>query len=193
MFEIPTSINVDGVEYHIRNNGDFRIVLDCFLALGDEELNKQERLFASLIIFYDAFSNVEELCFHENLEELISKMFEFFNCGSSSIGTHSKHKLVDWEQDAQLICSAVNKVAGKEIRFEPYLHWWTFMGYYTAVGESLLSTIITIRDKIIRGRKLEKHEKEFKRDNPQYFTWNSRTMEEKEADQIVRDMWNSES
>lgn len=195
MFEIPTTIEVDGIEYKIRNNGDFRMVLDCFLALGDEDLDQQERLFASLIIFYEKFNSIEDI--YDNIssvEELVKKMYDFFNCGSPTpLGTKANHKLVDWGQDAQIICSAVNKVAGKEIRFEPYVHWWTFMGYYTAVGNSLLATIITIRDKIINGKKLEKYEREFRTNNPQYFTWNSRAVEEKEADKIVKELWNNES
>ena len=100
-------------------------------------------------------------------------MFDFFNCGrSQSIGKKMNHKLIDWEQDSQIICSAINKVANKEVRAEPYIHWWTFMGYYSAVGESLLSTIVSIRDKIVRGKKLEKHERIFRQENPEYFIWN---------------------
>ena len=55
MYEIPTTIELDGKEFNIRNNGDYRTILDCFNALQDAELNKQERLFASLIIFYQDF------------------------------------------------------------------------------------------------------------------------------------------
>ena len=30
MYEIPTKVNIGGTEYQIRNNGDYRMVLDCF-------------------------------------------------------------------------------------------------------------------------------------------------------------------
>ena len=100
------------------------------------------------------------------------------------------HKLIDWGMDSQMICSAINKVANKEVRAEPYIHWWTFMGYYSAVGESLLSTVITIRDKMVRGKKLEKHEKEFRRDNPEYFVWNTNRVEDEEAEELFRQLWN---
>ena len=53
MYEIPTSIQIGEQSYPIRNNGDYRMVLDCFVALNDIELSQQERLYASLIIFYD--------------------------------------------------------------------------------------------------------------------------------------------
>ena len=191
MYEIPTSIYIDGMEYKIRNNGDFRVILDCFQALGDIELTAKERLLAALIIFYEDFLTIDDLIAKENLEILISKMFEFFNCGSDNVGTQSTRKLLDWQQDEQLICSAVNRVANKEIRLEPYIHWWTFMGYFTAIGDAPISTIIHIRDKIINGKKLEKHEQEYRRNNPQYFTWNSKTVEENEADKLVRELWDN--
>ena len=65
------------------------------------------------------------------------------------------------------------------------------MGYYTAIGECPLSTVIHIRDKIVTGKKLEKYERNFRNSNPQYFTWNSKTIEEKEADRLVRELWNA--
>lgn len=194
MFEIPTSLVVGEQRYQIRNDGDYRTILDCFLALGDEELTAQERLFACLIIFYNDLTDIESVAatFGENLEEAVEKMYNFFKCGvADGFGKKSNYKLIDWEQDAQLICSAINKVAGVEVRAVPYMHWWTFMGHYSAVGESPLSTIISIRDKIIKGKKLEKYEREFRTENPEYFTWKSKTVDDLEADKLVKELWNS--
>ena len=191
MYTIPTSITIDGVEHKIRNNGDFRVILDCFQALEDVELDARERLLACLIIFYEDINSITDIEKIENLQEAVTKMYNFFSCGSQSVGTQTTRKLIDWEQDSQLICSAVNKVAGTEIRALPYLHWWTFMGYYSSVGECPLSTIIRIRDKILKGKKLEKGEREFRAENPRYFNWNSKTVEENEADMLVRSLWNN--
>lgn len=190
MYEIPTSINLGGHEFHIRKDGDYRMVLDCFCALEDTELTGSERVVSALMIFYEDINTVDDLAKFEDIQEAVSEMFKFFNC--NGVGKNVNHKLVDWENDSQLICSAVNKVANMEIRSAPYIHWWTFMGYYAAVGESPLSTIIGIRDKIIRGKKLEKYESEFKRNNPSYFVWNSSTVQDQEADKYVREqIWNS--
>lgn len=191
MYSIPTKIIIDGVEYKIRNDGDYRVILDCFVALGDVELTAKERLLAGLIIFYEDFTSIYDFTQDIPIDQLVSEMYNFFNCGSDTVGTQSHRKLIDWEQDCQLICSAVNKVCGKEIRSEPYMHWWTFMGYFTAIGESPISTIIHIRDKIVHGKKLEKHEREYRNNNPQYFIWNNKTVEEQEADQLVRALWDS--
>lgn len=192
MFEIPTYIQVGEQSFNIRNKGDFRMVLDCFSALNDVELDKEERLIACLMIFYEDFDEVEDVLNCDELEALVKEMYKFFNCGNANgVGNKTNHNLVDWEQDQQLICSAVNNVAKKEIRLEEYLHWWTFMGYYLAIGESPLSTIVSIRHKIAEGKKLEKYEQEFRRENPQYFIWKSQSLEEKEAQQAIMDMWNS--
>ena len=190
MYEIPTTITVGSTEYQIRNKGDYRMVLDCFSALQDASLNSNERLFCSLIIFYEDINCIADINKFEDLEEAATKMFDFFNCGrSQSIGKKMNHKLIDWEQDSQIICSAINKVANKEVRAEPYIHWWTFMGYYSAVGESLLSTIVSIRDKIVRGKKLEKSERTFRQENPEYFVWNTNNIDD-EAEELFNELWN---
>ena len=192
MYELPISVTVDNREYAIRNKGDFRMVLDCFNALNDLELEKDERIISSLIIFYQDFTCVEDISNCEYVETLAKEMMKFFNCGSDDKDERkSNYRLIDWDKDSNLICSAVNKVAGKEIRAEQYIHWWTFMGYYIAIGDSPLSTILGIRNKMLSNKKLEKYEQQFKRNNPQYFVWNSRSMQEKEADKLAKEIWNS--
>lgn len=194
MYELPITVLVNDIEYTIRNKGDFRMVLDCFSALGDMELEEQFRVYTALIIFYEAIKSIEDVyaVFGNNVNEAITKMYDFFNCGQSDIGLKTPYKLIDWKQDEQMICAAVNNVANKEIRFEPYIHWWTFMGYYCSVGESTLSTVVNIRSKILKGKRLEKYEKEFKRDNPQYFNWRSKTAQQEEDDRLIREIWNSQ-
>ena len=196
MFELPTSVTIEDKEYKIRNAGDFRMVLDCFSALQDIELEKRERIITSLIIFYDdAFSldSIFEIFDTESkINTAIEKMFDFFNCGQEALGAHHNYKLIDWEKDTHLIASAVNKVAGIEVRAVEYMHWWTFMSHYISVGESTLSTVVNIRGKIVRGKKLEKYEREFRQENPQYFVWNKNTVEQEEIEALGRQLWNSD-
>ncbi len=64
-----------------------------------------------------------------------------------------------------MIVADVNKVAGVEVRAVEFLHWWTFMAYFHAIGEGQLSTLVSIRDKLRRGKKLEKWEQEYYRKN----------------------------
>lgn len=192
MYSIPTEILIGEQSFKITHKGDYRMVLDCFSALEDPELSKQERILTSLLIFYEDLQDLDDLAMFPDLEIAVKEMFKFFNGGGEqTTGASVNHKLIDWEQDSQMICSAINNVAHKEIRSEPYIHWWTFLGYYMAVGESPLATVVGIRDKIVRGKKLEKHEQEFQRNNPQYFVWNRMTAEEQEADLYIRELWNA--
>lgn len=192
MYDIPVSVQVGEETYNIRNKGDFRMVLDCFAALDDEQLTEQERILASVIIFYEDMHCVEDTNKFSDYNTAVTEMFKFFNCGQEeSPGASTNYKLIDWQSDSQLVSSAINNVAGKEIRAEKYIHWWTFMGYYLAVGESALATVVNIRSKIVKGKKLEKYEQEFKKNNPQYFRWNSKTITQREQDELARSLWNS--
>ena len=171
-YDLPTVIEIDGKNYPITNKGDFRMVMDCFSVLSDDEILSSYRTIDCLKIFYEDINEDSDISiFGEHIEEAVNKMNDFFNCNQEQIGMKTNHKLIDWEQDAQLVCAAVNKVAQTEVRSEPYLHWFTFMGYYTSIGESVLATVVSIRHKKATGKKLEKHEKEFVKDNPQYFTF----------------------
>lgn len=194
MFEIPSCLVVGEKQLNITNKGDYRMVLDCFIALNDVELEKEERVYSALIIFYEDFNSIEDLMHFPHLNEAVKQMYWFFNCGDDKgVGANRHRKLIDWQGDSQLIASAVNKVANTEIRLVPYIHWWTFMGYYLAIGESPLATIVGIRSKVMEGKKLEKHEQKFKNDNPQYFIWDNKSIEDKEAEEAVMSLWNSGS
>ena len=193
MYTLPTTVKIRDNDFKIRNKGDFRMVLDCFNALQDDNLSQQERVISSLIIFYDDVHSYEDLCVlfkdDEDLKLAIEKMYDFFNCNQKEVGAKQNYKLIDWDNDSQIICSAINNVANIEIRSLEYLHWWTFMGYYISIGESVLSTVVGIRHKIATGKKLEKYEKDFKKDNPNYFNFDYRTSEQREEDAKFRAMW----
>lgn len=193
MYEIPTTIVIDGQEFPIRCKGDYRMVLDCFVCMNDYELTEEERVIGALIIFYEDFNTVEDVAHigKEQLEQLTKKMYEFMECEQHNM--HSMpYKTIDWDKDSQIICSAVNKIAHMEVRSVEYLHWWTFMGYFSEVGESVLSTVVGIRDKIKKGKKLEKYEKDFKNSNPHYFIWDSRTAQQVKDDEEILSLWNQE-
>lgn len=191
-YSLPTSVLIDGKEFKIRNNADYRVILDCFEALEDIELDSRMRIYTSLIIFYDALSELEDIpkVFGDNFKTAISEMFKFFNCGKDSVGAKSPYKLIDWQADSQMIASAINNVTKKEVRQESYIHWWTFMGYYCAIGESTLSTVVNIRWKLASHKKLEKHERDFKNRNPEYFNWDAKSVNQKENDELLKSLWN---
>ena len=189
MYELPTSVDINGESYKIRENGDFRMILHCFEVLSAEDLTKKERIIACLMIFYEDLDEVEDVLRLPDMEEAVKQIFNFMNAGQEE-QSRASVKLIDWEKDSLLMSSAINNVAGKEIRAEKFLHWWTFIGYYMAIGECALSQIVAIRYKIAHNEKLEKHEKKFRAENPQYFNIDYRTAEQKEAEEYIQNLWN---
>lgn len=194
MYDLPTSITIEDRQYQITDNGDYRVVLDCFNALSDNEESEDINVLASLLIFYNEFNTADDLpTDEETITALVKEMYKFFNCGrEETVGADAGHRLIDWEDDNIMVTAAINNVAHTEIRSLPYLHWWTFMGYYMSVGESVLSTVVGIRSKLLKGKELDKWEKDFKRDNPQYFNWRKRSKEQLDLDEYVRSIWNKE-
>lgn len=158
-YNLPTSLEVCGVEYAIRH--DYRALLDLCDALSSPELNDQEKAFAAFTILYPDFDEMPQ----EHYKEALQKCFWFLNCGQEE-NKKKSHKLVDWSQDIQYIVPPINRILGGDIREEGRsVHWWTFVGAYYEIGDCLFAQIVSIRDKLARGKKLEKHEREWYRQN----------------------------
>lgn len=155
LWSLPTSATIVGVEYQI--HADFRDILDLFRYLDDPDKPEYVRWRIALALFYEG--DIPE----DHRKEAMEYLAYFISCGERD-GKPSP-KLLDWEQDAQAIVADVNKVAGAEVRAVPFLHWWTFVSYFNAIGEGQLSTLVSIRDKLRRGKPLEKWEKEYYRKN----------------------------
>lgn len=163
-YSLPVTVMSGGQAYPIRERGDYRVILDVIAALGDDELTEEERIECALLIFLD--TDIYSL---PDINEAAAGMLEFLRCGYEESARQDDRKLMDWQDDAPMIISGVNRVLGTEVRAVPYMHWWTFFAAYMEIGESTLATVISIRDKAAKGKKLEKYEQDFKREHPEYF------------------------
>jgi hypothetical protein len=72
---------------------------------------------------------------------------------------------MNWKHDFKSLVAPVNRVLGYEIRSVNYLHWYTFLSAYFEIGECQFQTIVSIRSKRMKGKKLENWEQEFYREN----------------------------
>lgn len=157
IYELPTTLNVAGITYPIRT--DFRVIIDILIAMSDPEMEDWERQEVMFLIIYPEHDSIPL----EHYDEACKRATEFIDYNIPS--GKRKPKTLDWGQDAPLIIPAVNKVAGKEVRSLEYLHWWTFLGYFMEIEDGLASQVWAIRQKKAKGKKLEKWEKEFEREN----------------------------
>lgn len=154
-WELPTTAAIGGRLYHLHT--DYRDVLEIFRYLDDPDKPEQLRWRIALALFY------EETLPPENWQAAMEYLAAFLRGGQQEASPGPK--LLDWQQDAQLIVADINKTAGQEIRAMPYLHWWSFLSWFHAIGEGQLSTVVSIRDKLRRGKKLESWEQDYYRKN----------------------------
>lgn len=151
IWSLPQQVELLGKSYGFR--GDYRNVFQIFRCLNDPDRPLWMRWLTTVELFY------EERIPQEALEEAIRYLVWFLNGGQEEIPQGPR--LLDWEQDGAMIVADVNRVAGTEVRALPFLHWWTFLSWFHGIGEGQLSTVVSIRDKLARGRKLEQWEQEY--------------------------------
>jgi len=165
----------DGQEYPI--NCGFRDILNLFEAMNDPDATPQERGYYLLVILYEDFETIPQ----ELWEEAVEKGLWFLNGGTMPPKKEGP-KLMDWEQDFSIIIPAINRVAGMEVRELPALHWWTFLGYYQEIGgDCTFAQVVSIRDKLQRGKPLDKAEREYYRRNREMVDLQTKRTTQEEA------------
>ncbi len=153
---LPYGTELGGKYY--RFHSDFRDILEIFGYFSDPDLPPWLSWQIALTLFYG------ESIAPEYQKPAMEYLVWFVNGGHPE-GEAPGPKLLDWEQDRSLIAADVNKAAGQDVRGLPYLHWWTFLSWFHAIGEGQLSTVVAIRSKLSRGKKLEDWEKDFYREH----------------------------
>jgi len=175
---LPDSLEVNGKEYRIRT--DYRDVLTILTAFDDPDLEPGEKVFVCLYILYPDFGDIPQ----EDLEEAYQQAARFIDCGAEMRDEAKRNpRLVDWEQDERILFPAINAVAGREVRGQEYMHWWTFMGYFMEIHEGTYAQVLQLRQKRAKGKKLEKWEQEFWRTNKDICKIRKKLSQEEKAEQ----------
>jgi len=147
MFELQETVTIDGSSFRIRT--DYRVILEIFVMLNDPDLDDGDKTEALMQMFY-----IER---PENVQAAVEAFADFVEPRKRS--SSKGRGLVDWESDFDLIAAAVNHVLGTECRALTYLHWHSFLGAYMEISpDSLFARVLSMRDKLKTGRKIEKWE-----------------------------------
>nr|DAH40228.1 MAG TPA: hypothetical protein [Bacteriophage sp.] len=181
-YELPKTINIEGVDYDIRT--DFRAILDILIFCDDPDLEPYERQEVMYEILYIDYEKIPVHCY----QEACQKALEFIDGGLDDKKKQQK-KVLDWKQDAALIMPAVNKIAGKELRTESYIHWWTFLGYFMEIEDGLFSQVLSIRQRKAKHKKLEKWERDFERENADLVRIHTTQSEEQKREIANLEKW----
>ena len=156
---LPTQAALGGGAYAIRT--DYRDILELLRWLGgqaDPALDQAERWYVAMGLFYPEFDAMTQDVWPEATRFLA----EFLAAGRRE-QPRPGPALMDWQQDAPLIAAGIGRAAGQDVRTLPYLHWWSFLALFDAIGEGSFATVVAIRDKLRRGRRLENWELDFYR------------------------------
>ena len=169
MWSLPISVEIGGTKYPIRNKCDFRVVLDVISSLSDEELEMEQRVECALFQFYgnDELDTVEKVLTSLNdIQIAIVEMMKIINLGKEETDEEYKPKLMDREHDFTQLSPPISRTLGYSVRdAKNYTHWYDFIGAYMEIGDCTFANIISIRNKRIKGKKLEDWEQEFYREN----------------------------
>lgn len=181
-WDLPVCVEIKGQKHPIRNKCDYRVVLDVFCALNDNDLSDEEKIKCALFIFYEDVSKIDDF------ETAIKEMFRIINGGEEEEqAQNNKPKLMDWEHDFPVLVAPINRVLGYEVRSVSYLHFYTFLSAYYEIGECTFSAVVSIRKKRAKWQKLEKWEIDFLRENRKMIDFPQKfTMEEEE---ILNSEW----
>lgn len=174
--ELPRQLDVNGESYTIRT--DYRDVLKIISAFNDPELEDNEKVYICLFILYEDFDDIPP----DDYETAFEAALCFIDQGGGKEGHKRSPRVMDWEQDKNILFPAINKVAGFETRSVEYLHWWTFLGYYMEISEGVFSHVLHIRMKRAKGKKLEKWEQEFWTANKAICALKEKLTEEEQAE-----------
>ena len=180
-YSLPKTLTVSGQPYAIET--DFRVIIDIMIAMSDPDLNAMEKQEVMFRIIYPDCDRIPL----ESKQEACQKAVEFIDYNLPE--GKPKPKTMDWEQDAPIIIPAVNKIAGTEVRALPYLHWWTFLGYFMEIEDGLASQVWSIRQKKAKHKKLEKWEKEFEREHRELVELKKQYSEEQQKEIASIEKW----
>ena len=154
IYTLPREAVIGGKTYPL--HCDFRDILEIISYFEDPDLPDFLKWEIALALFYEGEIPPGDC------REAMEYLQNFLAYGEPA---PPGPKLLDWQADAQAILADVNRVAGKEVRGEPFVHWWTFLSWFHAIGEGQLSSRVAIRQKLQKGEKLEPWEREYYREN----------------------------
>ena len=156
--QLPTTLDVNGTHRAIRPS--YLNIFRIFSVFEADDLTDQEKSLVFLRRMYVDFAAIPPA----NYAAAYESAMRFIEAGEHK--TKPSPRVIYWEKDEQMLFAAVNAAAGCEVRNQPDMHWWTFLGHFQNIdAEGTYGTILRIRAKRKKHKKLEKYEQEFYKAN----------------------------
>ena len=94
---------------------------------SDPNMEEDEKLTVMVRLLYVDYADI----LPELYEDAAKRAIEFIDMGMDGENA-PKPRTMDWDQDAPLIVSSVNRVIGRDVRGMD-MHWWTFLSAYMEI------------------------------------------------------------
>lgn len=156
-WELPTFLCVGGENLEIET--EYRKILKIIEVFTNPEYELDEQWEICIGVLFKDY-DVDNPPPLDTLVDMQKQAMEFIDAGIKDDG-RKKPCVMNWIQDAPIMAAPISKTLGRDVRSPEPLHWWTFLGAYMEIGESLFSQIVNIRLKKAKGKKLDKWEQDF--------------------------------
>lgn len=156
---LPMQAELGGVRYAIRS--DYRDVLELLRWLNgqaDPALDQSERWYVAMRLFYPEFAALPQ--------PALARCHAVFD---GVFGGGRREQPRPPRADGLAAGRTADRRGhqqgprGQDVRTLPYLHWWSFLAWFDAIGEGSFATVVAIRDKLRRGKRLENWELDYYR------------------------------
>lgn len=147
MIEYPEFAEIDGVQYKI--NTDYRVALNCFDAIEDENLNDISRAFAiiTLLFGYKNEETGEIEGVPDNTNEALRIADKYLRCGNENVSTSNTKKDMDFNYDMKYIKASFLSDYGIDLDEVEHMHYWKFCDLIGGLTEqSVLSKVRDLRN-----------------------------------------------
>ncbi|MCI6278047.1 MAG: bacteriophage Gp15 family protein [Clostridium sp.] len=128
---VPTSVDIDGVEYEINSNFRYGILFE--LLMQDSTIEEKDKIYMALDLYYPVIPT--------NIDEAIEKILWFYKCGKDEAKVKSTGKdrgttqIYSFEYDDDYIYSAFLDQYRVDLQDIKYLHWWKFKAMFKSLKE----------------------------------------------------------
>ena len=169
---LPTRVEIDSKEYEINSN--FRTSLLFSILMENKDIPSNLKIRQALKLYYPVIP--------KNTEKSIEKIIWFYTRGKehkASTGKGNNVKILDYEEDADLIYSAFMSQYRIDLQDIEYLHWWKFKALFEGLKEdNKLSKIMEYRSIDLNSIKDKEQRKFYKEKKKIYSLENNYSKEE---------------
>lgn len=121
---VPTSVEIDGVEYEIYS--DFRTGILFEMLMCDREYSEPEKIMQALELYYPVIP--------KDLNAAVEKILWFYQGEATEYtskgGGKRASQIYSYEHDAEYIYAAFLDQYGINLQQVDYLHWWEFKALF---------------------------------------------------------------